>query len=234
MPDVPADDLRAFVRLIDAIRPWLGQLVIVGGWSHRLHRLHEMAHVPSYAPLLTVDADVAISRTEPLEGSVRAALLSAGFDEQLVGVHTPPIAEYRLGDAKGDFYAEFLAPLTGSGTKRSGATDATVVSGGVTAQKVRYLEVLVMQPWTVRIDAALGFPVSRPTDIRVPNAVSFIAQKLLIRAARPPKKRAQDVLYIHDTLELFGANLEELRVLWRDALRPAIPPKTSARIEIIA
>jgi hypothetical protein len=27
------DDFSAFARLIDALRPWLGGLVIVGGWA---------------------------------------------------------------------------------------------------------------------------------------------------------------------------------------------------------
>ena len=52
-------------------------------------------------------------------------------------------------------------------------------------------------------------------------------QKLLIQEDRPPAKRAQDVLYIHDALELFGEGLPELGVLWRDTIRPALAPKTA-------
>jgi len=32
------EDFEAFARLVTALRPWLGQLVVVGGWAHRLHR----------------------------------------------------------------------------------------------------------------------------------------------------------------------------------------------------
>ena len=29
-----------FVRLVAALEPWLDQIVVVGGWAHRLYRLH--------------------------------------------------------------------------------------------------------------------------------------------------------------------------------------------------
>jgi len=68
----------------------------------------------------------------------------------------------------------------------------------------------------------------------VPNPMTFLVQKLLIHSDRPPDKKAQDVLYIHDTLELFGASLDEIQRLWIDAVRPAMPTKTAGRVEVIA
>lgn len=32
------EDLANFARLVEAIRPWLAHVVIVGGWAHRLYR----------------------------------------------------------------------------------------------------------------------------------------------------------------------------------------------------
>ena len=72
-------------------------------------------------------------------------------------------------------------------------------------------------------------PVVAEVDLLVPNPTSFIIQKLLIHSNRQPDKKAQDVLYIHDTLELFGASLGELRRLWVDLVRPAMPAKTARR-----
>lgn len=86
------DDLASIARLIDALRPWLGHLVLVGGWAHRLHRLHPLAHAPAYAPLRTRDADVAFSAQAPLEGDIGAALRAADFHEELSSEHTPPSA----------------------------------------------------------------------------------------------------------------------------------------------
>jgi hypothetical protein len=34
-------DVEYFARLVDALEPWLDQVVIIGGWAHRLYRLHQ-------------------------------------------------------------------------------------------------------------------------------------------------------------------------------------------------
>ena len=63
------DDAAHLARLLNALRPWLGHLVLVGGWAHRLYRLHELAAKPSYAPVRTRDVDFALSpraRCSPL------------------------------------------------------------------------------------------------------------------------------------------------------------------------
>jgi hypothetical protein len=41
------EDAASLARLVEALRPWLGHLVIVGGWAHRLHRLHALAGAPA-------------------------------------------------------------------------------------------------------------------------------------------------------------------------------------------
>jgi hypothetical protein len=64
--------------------------------------------------------------------------------------------------------------------------------------------------------------------------VSFIVQKLLIHKHRDADKKAQDVLYIHDTLELFGASLGKLRTVWEDEVRPKIPARTKKRAIAVA
>lgn len=225
------DDFAAFARLLDALRPWLGQLVVIGGWAHRLHRVHGSAHVPAHKPVRTKDADIAFSLLTPLKGDIGAALKAADFHEEFSGEYTPPIAEYRLGDDADGFFVEFLAPLHGSGVKRSGEPDATTAKAGVTAQKLRHLDLLLSNPWAVHVSKELGIPVRSATDVLLPNPVSFIAQKLLIEKHRRPEKKAQDALYIHDTLELFGGDLPALRELWREKVRPRLPGKTAKTVE---
>lgn len=225
------DDLHSVARLIDALRPWLGDLVIVGGWAHRLHRLLPEAQVPPYQPLRTRDADVAFSVTARLDGDMREALTRGGFREELSGERTPPVSCYRLGDADQGFYVEFLAPLTGSGVRRGGAAHATVAQAGVTAQKLRHVDLLLTHPWTVRLAGMPAIPLAAPADVRLANPVSFIAQKLLIQTHRTPAKQAQDTLYLHDTLELFGRELGTLRRVWRDVVRPTLTPKVARQVE---
>jgi len=228
------EDFDAFARLVTALRPWLGQLVVVGGWAHRLHRFHPLAQAPEHLPLRTRDTDLAFSTDAVLAGDLRTALTDAGFTEELFGDDAPPATHYRLGEEDEGFYAEFLTPLQGRGVKRGGRPDATVSKAGVTAQKMRYLDLLIGVPWSVRVGPKAGVPVAADVSLRVPNPTSFIVQRLLIHPDRPPGKRAQDVLYIHDTLELFGASLEELHRLWVEEVRPHIAPRTARRAETIA
>ncbi len=71
-------------------------------------------------------------------------------------------------------------------------------------------------------DSGLGQAI---VDLRVPNPVSFIVQKLLIRADRDRRKRAQDVLYIYDAMVIFGGTIEdELAPIWK-SLEPTLSEK---------
>ncbi len=219
------EDLANFARLVDAIRPWLTHVVIVGGWGHRLHRFHPLATAQEYQPLRTRDVDLAFSPGAPLDGDLREALSQAGFKEELSGEYTPPVAHYRLGEDDAGFYAEFLTAKTGSGLRRDGQRDMTVLKAGITAQKLRHLDLLLEAPWLVRIGAET-MPITRSVDLLVPNPVSFVVQKLLIHKRRDAEKKVQDILYIHDTLELFGGSLVQLRTLWEDQVRPRIPART--------
>jgi hypothetical protein len=41
-------DLEGLSKLLEALDPWLSQLVIVGGWAHRLLRYHPRAQAVEY------------------------------------------------------------------------------------------------------------------------------------------------------------------------------------------
>lgn len=228
------EDLRPFTKLIEALRPWLGHVVIVGGWAHRLHRLHPLAVPPQYTPLRTRDADVALSVRVPFAGDIGEALKKAGFEGHVSGEYTPPLTEYRLGDEHGGFHAEFLTPLYGNGFTRNGNPDVTVSISGITAQKLRHLELLLTTPWSIRIGPNAGFPTGDDPDVLITNPISFVVQKLLIHHQRPAHKKAQDLLYIHDTLELFSASLGPLHTMWAEELRPAMHVKTAKRAQEIS
>jgi len=208
--------------------------VIVGGWAHRLYWLHPLAHLPSYAPLRTRDADVAFSTSDRLTGDIGSALKAAGFTEKLSTDHTPPVSEFVLGNEDEGFFAEFLTPLHGSGTKRNGTPDATVARAGVTAQKLRYLDLLLTHPWTARLTREMHPGFTKATTVNIANPAAFIVQKLLIHAERPARKQAQDALYIHDTLQLFAPSLAKLNELWRTSVRPAMPTATAKRVHRLA
>jgi hypothetical protein len=85
-------DIAGFSRLITALDPWL-----------------------DFAPLLTLDADLALPSTLSAQTpTIRDALVANGFQEEFRGDDKPPATLYHLGDKYSGFYAEFLTPLTGS------------------------------------------------------------------------------------------------------------------------
>jgi hypothetical protein len=95
------------------------------------------------------------------------------------------------------------------------------------------MDLLLLCPWTVALGSTVGFPIEPRAGVRIANPVSFIAQKLLIRESRDREKQAQDILYIHDTLELFGGELEALREEWHDRLLPELRRATARRVEAL-
>ena len=156
-------DLSAFARAVEALEPYLKDLVFVGGWAHYLYTLRPEAGPVPFEPLRTEDADVAApARLARGNEGIPELLTKAGFREHLSSDHTPPISEYVLGDDAGGFYLEFLAPLVGGEVKRGGRPDVTTTVGGVTAQTLRYLDILLTEPWQVTLTRDAGFPVARP------------------------------------------------------------------------
>jgi len=218
-------ELELFVRLIEALEPWLEQVVIIGGWAHRLYRLDPRARGLTYPPLTTFDTDVAVpSKIQAQETSIRDRLLAAGFREKFVGDDRPPATHYHLGGQEG-FYVEFLTPLVGSEHGRKGERKATREIGGISSQQLRYIEILLLAPWRIPLDKTNGYPFASTKQVQVANPVSFLTQKILIQDARDRKDRAKDILYIHDTIETFAGNLAELRELFADEIQPKLHEK---------
>lgn len=57
-----------------------------------------------------------------------------------------------------------------------------------------------------------------------------IAQKLLIHSKRKSGDRAKDLLYIHDTVQLFSPLLDDLRAMWQDSIAPHAGKKITAKV----
>lgn len=223
------NDLEAFVKLANALKPWRHQIVYAGGWAYRLYRQHPLAIVPPYDALYTRDADIALGEKDTFEGSIKEALLKAGFKEELESEFRPPVSKYTLGNEAQGFYAEFLTGLRGSGIKRSGDADATTELAGVTVQKLRYMDLLLTDPWQVSFgdDSESAAPLD---GLQIPNPVAFIAQKIFVHDRRSKEKKPQDLLYIHDTLQMFGARTDLLNTTWRTSIVPIYAERDIARL----
>lgn len=202
--------LATFVRAAVALEPYLSKLVVVGGWAHRLHHEHPRARPPEFEPLFTEDADLAAPPDlEPIGDTMGERLRSAGFSQRFLGDDTPPITHFHLGDEQSGFYLEFLTWRRGTGRKRGGVAEDRAKIAGVTAQALKYLEILVREPWSVAIPrGSRDMRGPGELSILVANPVTFMLQKLLVLDRRTPQDK--DVLYIFDTLQLFTTELSVL------------------------
>jgi len=184
-----------------------------------------------YLPLTTLDGDLAVPpKLKKKESTVRKRLLEAGFEEEFVGEDSPPATHYHYGKG-GGFYAEFLAPLEGSEYDRSGKRKATKEVGGVSSQLLRYIEILLISPWKVELGEENGYPMSPKRTVQIANPASFLAQKILIHEQRDYEDRAKDLLYIHDTIEVFSEIVEELQKHFGSAVAPKLHPRRIAELE---
>jgi hypothetical protein len=108
-------DSEDFARLIEALHPWLNQVVVIGGWALRLYRLHPLAQPLGYEPLATFDTDIAVPAQLPVSGQdIHDRLIANRLQEQMRGEARPPAAHCHLVSGETGFYAEFLTPLEGS------------------------------------------------------------------------------------------------------------------------
>ena len=228
-------EFASFARLVESLTPWLDQVVIIGGWAHRLHRLHPLAQPLQYEPLATLDADVALPRRIRVAGDeIYQRLAANGFEAEFLGHHRPPAAHYRLTDPGIHFYAEFLTPLVGGAVGRRGKQNATQRVGGVSSQNLRYIEVLLAAPWSVALSAANGFPFANETGVQIANPVSFLAQKILIHRRRNRDERAKDILYIHDTIDTFATRIDDLSAEWVRNIRHELHANSVRAVESAA
>ena len=139
-----------------------------------------------------------------------------------MATNRPPATHYRLGGETSGFYAEFLTPLVGSEYDRKHRRKTTVEIAGIASQQLRHLELLLHHPWSINFQSA-GFTAR----VQIANPVSFLAQKVLIHEGRDRADRAKDMLYMHDTLEVFGARLPELHEMWRSIVAPQLQRRSA-------
>jgi hypothetical protein len=87
-------ELEAFSKFIGALEPWLGEVVLIGGWAHRLYRHHPLARRLDYLPLTTLGGDVAVPPKLKEQGK---RLLDASFVEEFMGDDRPPATRVLRG-----------------------------------------------------------------------------------------------------------------------------------------
>src|SRR3990172_5360204 len=228
------DSPDAFLaHVLWTFRSYLNTLVLVGGFAVRLYEIHPRAAPAGVRVLRTFDADLATpSGGIPVAGESLATLAeAAGFQPDFRGDHIPPVMKLVPREAIGrpigvdQYTVEFLTPMTGPPLSRSGrAVTTSHIQAGVTAQRLRYLDLLLESPWRVSLAGLSGIPdATTPIEVRLPHPGFFIVQKILIsEELNRQDKRPKDIAYVYQVVSLFRRELIPLAEDIRDQMG-AIP-----------
>jgi hypothetical protein len=187
---IPAAELEDLALVVTALGAYAEDLILVGGWAHRLFGLHPWARARDWEPLRTNDVDFAV----PLDLKERKTLLSAlleqaGFQVDVKSIHTkPPLTRYR----RSNLLVEFVADLKGSATTRKGEAKDVEARAGITAERLRYVYPLQLRPWSPPAGAGPAVLAA----VRVANPVTYLFQKILVNSRRSPPKDGGDLVYL--------------------------------------
>lgn len=185
-------DILSLLKTLEVLQSYLREIVIVGGWVPLLYCRY--GQMPSRHPSVrTMDIDIAVPRRLEEQGrpTIDELLSSAGYKVHLSGSDVP-IIKYELTNPRTNI--EFITPEVGRPGK------ATIpVQRGLTAQALRYLEILLQNTRELEInDVASASNIS--LVVRVPSPGAFIYQKGLTLPYRYSKV-SKDLYYIFDLLD---------------------------------
>jgi len=184
-------DLLSLLNAIEVLAPYLDEIVIVGGWVPFLY--NKYGEIPSPHPLLrTMDIDVVVPRRVEEHGrpTIDELLSRAGYEARIYGSDVT-VVKYELASPVTEI--EFLTPEVG----RPGKT-ALAVQHGLTAQALRYLQILLENTKKIEINDTIdGSDIS--LVVTVPSPGAFIYQKGLTlspSSRRTSTKVDKDLYYI--------------------------------------
>ncbi len=200
----PEYDARV-LRLLEDLKPYLDDLVLVGGCASAIYRFSRYA-AESPPTLLTQDIDVASRQKLPPKGrpSLLSLLKKSGFTPALGGPVSPDLMKFVQQDSDPKWEVEILCPR--------GSKNALEIQEGVTAQALSYTELLLYRPWRIQIPAErLDSSASGSIEVRVPNPAAYVMQKILIRnKRRRAEERQKDCHYIYEVAVVFRNALDHL------------------------
>ena len=207
-------EIKFLYRVLKSIEPYLQDLILVGGFASLLYRVHEKADNADNPLLITYDVDLASEGEVAIKGekSIHESLEDEGLKCELVGKFEEPILKYYPTEKiDSEYYVEFLAPLFGSETKRNGKPDLTQkIQKDLSAQKLRYLDLLLQDTWTVHSSNLSDLQEYPNLAIKLPHPCMYIMQKMLTLPKRQPLDRNKDYAYIYQTLTYFRKDLKSL------------------------
>ena len=192
--DVSESDLVSLLKTLDTLKPYLEDIVIVGGWVPYLYRKY--GAIPARHPSVrTGDIDIAVPNVVPDKGrtTIDELLSGAGYTTRIYGSNSGAV-KYELDTPPTEI--EFITPEIGKPKEESIA-----VQSGLLAQPLRYLGILLDSTRQITITERLA-DLDFTAAVKVPTPAAFVFQKTLTSPLRRDKnKEAKDLYYIFDLLD---------------------------------
>ena len=198
---------------LKALGPYLDDVVIAGGWVPYVFAAHEQPSAEAVA-LKTRDLDVAVARKVPeREKSIDQLLQEAGFTCEYRSLETPPVTAYVATHAGAEVEIEFITNARGSGQ------GVRSVQSGLTAQELRYVDLLLEHKWSLPLDVLSDGELEG--RVWLPTPAAFVFHKGLVYKKRSgPLKKEKDLFYIFYVLDGFRA--------WHSWIRAEMPKLAAA------
>ena len=209
---------KVLFTVLDELRDYLSDIVIVGGWVPQIYAWHEES--PEIA-VHSNDVDAAVAAKLPLRGEkgITALLDEAGFDVvtsdsgfalAAFGKKSEPTTRFFYRKGKLSVPIEFITPLFGSGEET-----ATLIQGGLVVPALRYTDILLAHTETVSLQGETLEGKRARFKFKVPTLPAFVLGKGLIFVRRSDlDKKGKDLAYILEILK---------KPQWRERIIAGMP-----------
>ena len=207
MPAEASPDVvkKVLFTMLDALRGYLADIVIVGGWVPQIYAWNEES---AEIAVHSYDVDAAVAAKLPLRGDKGIAALmeaadfkvemsDAGFALAAFGNKKPkPSTRFFYRKGKVAVPIEFITPLFGSGENVS-----TVIQSGLVVPALRYTDILLAHTETVSLEGETLEGKEIRATFKVPTLPAFVLAKGLIFQRRSTVyKKGKDLAYIYEVL----------------------------------
>lgn len=202
--DFPAEILavlKELSRCIEGLGPYQADAILTGGLVPVLYR-RVLNCAPTGLPSRTTfDLDWTLPSPLKVRGAtLHERMLQRGVVPRKSGSEDLPVVQYvPTGGTTTGTYVEFLTPRRGGKQSRAGKNQGIVeVQSDLHAQTDPYLGLLLAEPIVTKTSAVPELQLAGDHVLQLPNPISFIVQKTLIRQNRGASKQENDLCHIYD------------------------------------
>lgn len=212
-----ADLAKEIADVIKKLQPISKDFVVIGGVSTYLYDFHELADVVQIKTTYTQDIDIAVpAYVSKNDMDIEKDFNSLGYQkEQSFFIDSPkPLFKYTKVLSDGEIEVEFLVPLQGSEYDRKGKQKTVKeIAGGITAQQLRFLDILLDNPYLITLDNLSGDKTDIGIFVKIPSPENYIVHKFITLGRRTDQtKREKDAFYLFDVLNRFKSNREGIAI----------------------